>query len=131
MSIYGMSVRDANEVETLGMSDFTLSKLAQVIIPASNSTDQGLRSDYIELDVPGYDPATCFVTIVPRVYAQYEQPGYFDGWGCVPVYRDLGGTKIAIYTYTNRRFATGVGGNYRDEWISAVVESVVEVVKVM
>lgn len=128
---YGIEVFDANAVRTLGMNDFTIQKLAELLIPASQTSGTGTRSDYILMDVPDYDPAKGFVTITPRAYASYSQPGYPDAWGYVPVYKDLGGTKIAIYTYVNRRRPTGVGGNYSDEWVAHNVECVVEVLRVL
>lgn len=130
MALYGVRVRDANDVQTLGMEDFTILKLAVMTIPASHTSGKGTRTDYILMDVPGYDPAKCFVMITPKQYASYGQPGYPDEWGYVPTYKDLGGTKIGIFTYVNRRRATGVNNNYSDEWVEHPVESVVEVVRV-
>ncbi|KGS15126.1 hypothetical protein ALO43_101237 [Pseudomonas tremae] len=130
MDIYGVRVRDASNVQTLGMEDFTIRKLASMVIPASRTSGEGIRSDYILMDVPNYDPAKCFVLITPRQYASYGQPGNPDAWGYVPTYKDLGGTSIGIFTYVNRRRPTGVGGRFRDEWIEHAVESVVEVVRV-
>ncbi|KPY96960.1 hypothetical protein ALP50_200203 [Pseudomonas syringae pv. spinaceae] len=130
MAVYGVMVRDANGVQTLGMEDFTIRKLAVMTIPASHTSGKGTRTDYILMDVPGYDPAKCFVMITPKQYASYGQPGYPDEWGYVPTYKDLGGAKIGIFTYVNRRRATGVNNNYSDEWVEHPVESVVEVVRV-
>ncbi|WP_439851162.1 hypothetical protein ACTACG_07435 [Pseudomonas syringae] len=130
MVIYGVRVRDANSVQTLGMEDFTIRKLAVMTIAASRKSGTGVREDYILIDVPGYDPSKGFVMITPKQYAAYGQPGNPDAWGYVPTYKDLGGTQIAIFTYVNRRRATGVGGNYSDEWVEHVVESVVEIVRV-
>lgn len=113
------------------MEDFTLQKLAHMIIPAERASGEGSRSDHILMDVPGYDPARCFVMITPRVYAGYPQPGHPDSWGYVPTYQDLGGTRIGIYTYVNRKRPTGVGGRYADEWISHIVECSVEVLRVL
>jgi hypothetical protein len=72
---FGLSVFDANGIKTLGMEDFTLQKLAVMIVPAARGGGQGNNYEYIIMDVPGYDPATCFVTITPKVYAPYDQPG--------------------------------------------------------
>lgn len=128
---FGIAVFDANSVQTLGMDDFTIQKLAVMTIPASRvGPTSGSRTDYILMDVPCYDPATCFVIITPKAYAGYGQPGYPDAWGYTPTYKDLGGTRIAIFTYVNRRKPAGVGNNYTNEWVQHVVESVVEVVKV-
>jgi hypothetical protein len=128
---FGMAVFDANGVQTLGMEDFTIEKLAQMNLPAMRNMGNGIRSDYILMDVPGYNPATCFVVITPRVYAGYSQPGYPDLWGYVPTYKDLGGTQIGIFTYVNRRRPTGYHNNYVDEWNEHTVECVVEVVRVL
>jgi hypothetical protein len=129
---FGIAVLDAAGVQTLGMDDFTIQKLAVMTIPASKAgPTTGARTDYILMDVPGYDPSTCLVIITPKVYASYNQPGYPDSWGYTPTYKDLGGTQIAIYTYANRRNPTGIGNNYTNQWVEHVVESVVEVVKVI
>jgi hypothetical protein len=128
---YGMAVFDSNGVQTLGMEDFTIEKLAQMYLPAVRTMGNGIRSDYIVMDVPGYNPATCFVVITPRVYAGYSQPGRPDSWGYVPTYKDLGGTQIGIFTYVNRRRPTGYHDNYVDEWTEHTVECVVEVVRVL
>lgn len=76
---YGLNVFDANGAQTLGMSDFTLQKLAVMNIPAMSSSGKGVRSDYIIMDVPGYDPSTCYVVITPAIYSS-GQPGYPDSW---------------------------------------------------
>ena len=128
---FGLRIFDGKGTQTLGMEDFTLQKLAQLVIPAERSSGEGIRTDHIVMDVPGYDPGRCFVLITPRFYAGYPQPGHPDGWGYAPTYRDLGGTRIGICTYVNRRRPTGVGGKYRDEWIVHTVECVVEVLRVL
>lgn len=127
---FGIAVFDSGGIQTLGMEDFTIQKLASRVIPASRTSGSGVRSDYILMDVPGYSPDTCFVIITPRAYAAYSQPGYPDAWGYAPTYKDLGGTQIGIFTYVNYRIPTGVGSNYKDSWSEHVVESIVEVVKV-
>lgn len=129
MDIYGFEERDEMNRVTLSMDDFTLFKLASMQIPASSNYGLGVRTDYILMDVPGYDPSNCFVLITPSQYAPYEQPGYDDGWGMIPTYRELGGTRIAIYTYVNRRRPTGVGNNYQDEWWENVCASTIEAVR--
>ncbi len=111
------------------MDDFTLFKLAQMQVPAYNTRGYGYRTDYLLMDVPGYDPSNCFVLITPSVYAPYEQKGYSDSWGMIPTYKELGGTKIAIYTYVNRREPTGVSGNYRDAWVQNTCPSTIEAVR--
>ena len=127
---FGLTVWDGNGVQTLGMEDFTLQRLAIMTLPAKNSAGQGVNSSYILMDVAGYDPATCLVLITPKVYASYPQPGYPDNWGVTPTYIDLGGTKIGIITYVNRREPKG-DGDFLDRWIERTVESVVEVVRVV
>lgn len=124
---------DDKGVQTFGMDDFTIRKLAVLNTPRiARRFGDGVRSDYILMDVPGYDPAKCFVMITPRVYAGYDQPGTgSDLWGGVPTYRDLGGTKIGIYTYANTlRFISG-SGKWVPVWVENVIESVVEVVRVI
>lgn len=128
---FGLAIFDAHGRQTLGMEDFTIQKLAQRVIPGERSKGNGVRTDLIVMDVPGYDPARCFVMITPRVYAGYSQPGSPDAWGYAPTYRDLGGSRIGICTYVNRRRHTGVGDNYADEWLVHTVECVVEVLRVL
>ncbi|MBD8187826.1 hypothetical protein IFU20_16700 [Pseudomonas viridiflava] len=128
---FGLNVFDGNATQTLGMGDFTLQRLAHMIVPAERASGVGVRNDFILMDVPGYDPARCFVMITPRAYASYPQPGHPDAWGYAPTYYDLGGSRIGIYTYVNRKRPTGVGNNYADEWISHTVECSVEVLRVL
>jgi len=127
---FGIRVFDGNGVETLGMDDFTIQRLAILTIPASNTSGAGIRSDYITLSVDGYDPATCFVTITPKVYSPYPQGQGQVSWGCVPTYRDLGGSNIAIITYCNK-YTPDYKGDWVFSWNANVVESVVEVVRVV
>lgn len=129
MDVYGFEERDSANRITLSMDDFTLFKLASMQVPAANRTGQGIRSDFILFDVPGYDPNNCFVLITPSQYASYEQPGYSDGWGMVPTYRELGGTQIAIFTYVNIKYPTGVGNDYRDQWVENTCPSTIEAVR--
>ena len=51
-------------------------------------------------------------------------------WGCVPTYKDLGGTQIGIITYCNY-YEVDYKGDWIFKWKSEVVESVVEVVRVI
>ncbi|WP_434771281.1 hypothetical protein [Pseudomonas entomophila] len=129
MSFYGIEVRDGQNRQILSMDDFTIQKLAVMFLPAVDAVGKGVRSDYILMDVPGYDPANGFVLITPKAYAPMEQNGG-DSWGVVPTYRELGGSRIAIYTYVNRRRPTGVGNDYIEEWTENICETVVEVVRV-
>ena len=110
----------------MDMGDFTLQKLAVMTLPAKSSSGSGVRSDYILMDVPGYDPSTCFVTITPRYYNTGSQ----FGRSVIPTYRDLGGTQIAIITYVNYRMPNGTGG-WIDQWVESTVECVIEVVRVI
>ena len=127
---FGIRVFDGNGVETLGMDDFTIQRLAIMTIPASRSGGLGVRGDYILINVDGYDPATCFVTITPKAYSPYPQGAGQAYWGCVPTYKDLGGTQIGIITYGNY-FEVDYKGDWIFKWKSEVVESVVEVVRVI
>lgn len=130
MALYGIEVANENGVQTFGMQDFTIQKIQSMEIPASRTSGVGTRSDYILWDVPGYDPAKCFLLITPKYYANYPQDGQASSWGVLPTYRNLGGTQIAIFTYCNRRRPTGVSSNYVDEWIEHVAHSVLEAVRV-
>lgn len=129
---YGLEVFDSNRVKTLGMEDFTITRLATMTIP-KNPSGPGARpaprTDYILMDVLGYDPATCFVLITPKAYSTGGEPRPY-GWGYIPTYKDLGGTQIAIYTYANYRDPTGIGNDYITRWVENSVECTVEVVRV-
>ena len=126
---FGLNVWNGSGALTLDMGDFTLQKLAVMILPA-NPSGSGARpaprSDYILMDVPGYDPSTCYVTITP---ARYNTGSEF-GRSVIPTYKDLGGSKIAIYPYVNYRMSNGTGG-WLEKWVESTVESVIEVVKVI
>jgi hypothetical protein len=128
---FGIEVSDGAGAKTLGMDDFTIQRLASFVVAGSKTSGTGVRTDSLVYNIPGYDPATCFVMITPRVYANYAQPGYDDNWGYTPTYKDLGGSQIGIIRYMNYKQPTGVGGNTRDAWIEKTVECVVEVVKVI
>lgn len=131
MSEYGIELSAANGALTLGMQHFTIKKIFETNIAKQGrgAIQDGWRSDLMEFAVPGYDPATCFVVIKPAVYASYDQPGYDDGFGFTPTFRDIGPDKIGIVTYVNWR-------EYRnDRWYNysrtnSVAASVV-VVKVL
>lgn len=128
MAIYGVDIRNANNVQTLGMQDFTISRIGTMEIPASGYLyGSGIRTDYITWTIPGYDPANCFVLITPKVYLPDPQDG--RSAPMLPTYRNLGGGSIAIYTYVNRRRPTGVGGNYQDEWVSNSVGCILEAIR--
>ena len=129
MAIYGVDIRNANNVQTLGMQDFTISRIGSMEIPASgNLYGSGTRSDYITWTIPGYDPSNCFVLITPKVYLPDPQDGR-GTYPMLPTYRNLGGNSVAIYTYVNRRRPTGVGSNYEDEWVSNSVNCIVEAIR--
>lgn len=129
MAIYGVDIRNANNVQTLGMQDFTISRIGTMEIPASgNLYGSGARTDYITWTIPGYDPSNCFVLITPKVYLPNPQDGR-GTYPMLPTYRNLGGNSVAIYTYVNRRRPTGVGSNYEDEWVSNSVHCIVEAIR--
>lgn len=126
---FGVNVWNASGALTLDMGDFTLQKLAVMVLPAnpSGSTVRPApRTDYILMDVAGYNPSTCYVTITPRFYST----GAAFGRSVIPTYRDLGGTQIAIIPYANYRAPTGTGG-WVERWVESTVECVIEVVKVI
>lgn len=127
---HGVAVWDGKGVQTLGMDDFTIQRLAMFDIPASRGSGAGVRGDYITFDIPGYNPDTCFVTITPKVYSPYPQGQSQAYWGLVPTYRDIGGSQIGIITYCNY-YEIDWRGKWVFKWESAVVESVVEVVRVI
>ncbi|ROM84890.1 hypothetical protein BK652_09930 [Pseudomonas brassicacearum] len=126
---FGVNVWNGSGALTLDMGDFTLQKLAVMVLPANPSggiVRPAPRSDYILMDVAGYNPSTCFVTITPRSYST----GATFGRSVIPTYRDLGGTQIAIIPYANYRFPNGSGG-WIESWVESTVESVIEVVRVI
>lgn len=130
MSLYGVEIRNASNIQTLGMEDFTISKIGSMEIAGSGGQTQGsgTRTDYITWTIPGYDPANCFILITPKVYIQEPQNG-LGFYPVLPTYRNLGGNSVAIYTYVNRRRPTGVSGNYVDEWVSNTVNCVLEAIR--
>lgn len=133
MALYGVEINNANGIQTLGMDDFTIQRLATMEIPATEGTrknGRGTRSDYILWNVPGYDPAKCFLLITPKYYAGYPQNGQISSWGYLPTYRNLGGTQVALFSYVNRRWPNGSGG-YIDEWIEHTAHCVIEAVRVI
>jgi len=126
---FGINVWSENGSLTLDMGDFTLQKLAVMVLPANPSggtVRPAPRNDYILMDVIGYDPSTCFVMITPRNYST----GAAFGRSVIPTYKDLGGTQIAIYTYANYRAPNGTG-KWLERWVESTVECVIEVVKVI
>ncbi|MGN8276752.1 hypothetical protein [Pseudomonas sp. SMN5] len=126
---FGINVWNESGALALGMDDFTLQKLAVMILPANPSggiVRPAPRSDYILMDVAGYSPETCFVTITPRYY----NTGALFGRSVIPTYKDLGGTQIAIYSYVNYRRPNGTGG-WLESWVESTVECVIEVVRVI
>ncbi|WP_080965381.1 hypothetical protein [Pseudomonas protegens] len=128
---YGLSVFDANGVNTLGMGDFTIQRLAKMNLPASFSGGRGHRGDSLVFEVAGYDPSKCYVIITPTAYSG-GQPGYPDGWGYLPTYRNLGGEQIGIVTYVNYMSNAGnLSGKYYPMWRSRVAPCVIEVVRVV
>ncbi|WP_422421418.1 hypothetical protein [Pseudomonas sp. GZD-222] len=132
--IYGVEIRSEINIATLDMTDFTLSKIASMDIPATSGgmkSGKGTRTDYITWNIPGYEPGKCFLILTPKVYAGNPQNGQISDWGVLPTYRELGGSSIAIYTYCNRRRPTGVGSNYIDEWIERACATVIEAVRVI
>ncbi len=126
---FGINVWSASGSLTLDMGDFTLQKLAVMVLPANPSSGvvrPPPRTDYILMDVAGYNPSTCFVTITPRYYST----GAAFGSSVIPTYKDLGGTQIAIYTYANFRAPNGSGG-WLERSLESTVECVIEVVRVI
>ena len=129
MSLYGIDIRNASNVQTLGMQDFTISRIGSMEIPGSDrATGTGTRTDYITWTIPGYDPANSFILITPKVYVQEPQSGR-GSYPMLPTYRNLGGNSVAIYTYVNRRRPTGVSSNYVDEWVSHTVNCLLEAIR--
>ncbi|HKS12749.1 MAG TPA: hypothetical protein VJS90_06880 [Pseudomonas sp.] len=132
MAIYGVKIKNEMGIQTLGMEDFTIQRLATMEIAAAQGSGDGTRSDYITWNIPGYDPAKCFLLITPKAYAGYPQNGRNNDWGFLPTYRNLGGTQVAIFTYVNRRRQTGVGSDpYRDDWVQNTAHCLLEAVRVI
>lgn len=127
----GLRVFDSNGVLTLDTDDFTIRSLAKMVLAGQNAGGSGSRSDYVLMDVPGYDPSTCYVLIKPNVYAGRDQGAGVASWPVLPTYAELGGGRIAIYTYVNYRQPTGVGSNYTEFWRSYTVACTIEAVRVL
>lgn len=80
-------------VETLGMGDFTYSKIFEAVIPAP-----GNDTSVYPVTVPGYNDTDCVVVFTPINYLTGAQSGGFSPGapGYVPVYRSLGGEVLGV-----------------------------------
>lgn len=125
----GIEVYGDNGVLTLGMEDFTLLRIWQITLPSSKTAGVGIRSDHILYDIPGYDPATCFIVITPKQYSPNPQGSVGANWGYLPTYKELGGSKIGLVTYANYSRPTGDRDKRTYLWTSHIVECVVEAVR--
>lgn len=128
---YGLRLYNTNGVITLDTNDFTLRSLGKMEMPASSRGGTGTRSDYITWTVPGYDPATCYVIVTPKVYTSYDQGYAVPDGPSLPTYTEPGGEVIHIYTYLNYKVPTGVGSKYVDRWTEYVQECTLEAVRVL
>lgn len=108
---YGIEIYDENGVRTLGMADFTYSKIFETDIPAGSSN--------YNITVPGYSDANCIVVFTPVSYVTGAQSGSLptNGSGFVPLYRSPGGEVVTVvrgpsgqaYDPGNQRFVTVYG----------------------
>lgn len=130
MATYGVEIRNASNVPTLTMQDFTISRIATMDIAGSGGIQygSGTRTDYISWTIPGYDPANCFILITPKVYSNGPSDGNTT-YPMLPTYKNLGGNVVAIYTYVNYRQPTGVGNDYTDRWINCNVACTLEAIR--
>lgn len=109
MSDYGIEIYDENGVRTLGMQDFTYTKIFEVVIPAPGSD-----TSVYPVVVPGYDSSNCVVVFKPLTYITGNQPGFLISEGFVPVYTELGGETIGVvrraaaryFDISNQRFVS-------------------------
>ncbi len=103
---YGIEIYDENGVRTLGMADFTYTKIWEEDIPGVAET--GPVAPY-NVTVPGYDPATCVVMFTPKAYVTGAQDGNETkaGAGCVPVYRNAGGEVVSVIRRARGAYQVG------------------------
>lgn len=88
---YGIEIYDSTGVRTLGMGDFTYSKIFETDIPAGSSN--------YNITVPGYSNADCIVVFTPVNYVTGAQSGSLagsNGNGFVPLYRSPGGNVVTV-----------------------------------
>lgn len=123
----GIEINDALGNRVLGMEDFTYQRLFYAYIPKQSGFGWGWKYTTIEFTIPGYDPETCCVIITPATFASAEQPGYDDGVGFTPYYKNLGGEKIGIVVYHNG-YSNSNGDQY---WSSESVACYIEVVRML
>lgn len=108
---YGIEIFDENGVRTLGMADFTYSKIFEVNIPAPGSD----TSPY-NVTVPGYSDADCVVVFTPLTYVTGPQSGNGlppDGAGFVPVYRSAGGNVVSVIRRVLGQYYDPGSGQFR------------------
>lgn len=94
---YGIEIYDSTGVRTLGMGDFTYSKIFETDIPAPGSNTAPYN-----VTVPGYTDSNCVVVFTPLSYVG-EQPdsGLPPSMpGFVPVYRSPGGNVVSVIRRT-------------------------------
>ncbi len=104
---YGIEIYDENGVRTLGMADFTYTKIWEQDIPGVS--ENGSTAPY-NVTVPGYDPNTCVVMFTPKAYLTGGQSagGQLSGGpGFVPVYRNAGGEVISVIRRAMGRYTQG------------------------
>lgn len=101
---YGIEIFDENGIRTLGMADFTYRKIFEASVPGISDSwtfNRYINSPYV-LNVPGYDPSTCFVFIAPTgYYGGAQSDGSVSNQLMTPTYRDLGGEQIGIIRFAN------------------------------
>ncbi|KRW62325.1 hypothetical protein [Pseudomonas sp. TTU2014-080ASC] len=117
---FGIEVFDENGVKTLGMQDFTYTKIFETTIPAP-----GNNTSVYNVTVPGFSDSNCVVVFTPLVYDQNGQPGYRDNNGYVPVYKSMGGEVVGVvrralaryYDASNQRWV-----DYHTETYASLME---------
>lgn len=131
--MWGLEMNNAQGVETLGMSDFTLRKIHEQVVPGASSSwvwNASINSPY-RITVPGYKADECVVVISPRsYYGSAQDANIAIGELRTPVYVDLGGEDIGIIRYCNEENFDLGNRVWRPRWRWCAVECVVEVFRV-
>lgn len=107
---YGIEIFDETGVRTLGMGDFTYSKIFEVDIPAPG----GDTAPY-NVTVPGFTDSECVVVFTPLSYISGAQPDNGlppDMRGFVPVYRSPGGNVVSVIRRVLGRYLNPGSGQF-------------------
>ena len=118
----GMQIWNEDGEITLDTQDYTFTKIAELIIPGLlQGWTNGNQTEQYVVNIPDYDPETCFILISPTEYVQGEQP-YPVAGKFLPYYRDLGGESVAFIRYSLVRRGTDQTRAYFYDTQDAIAE---------